>query len=326
MTSAARIDRPPAIPVAPWRGLEGRDRLDAWRRNVGAPVSLDLAPNVARATDRLVILSWNLWIGRGRLREVIAEVRRRTDAPVVALLQEAFRGGDVVPERPVGRATRRAAGGFPPRAHPRTDIVETAERLGLNLRYVASMRNGTYRSDRGNAILSDLPIAHARAFELPFVLQRRVPLAATIQLGSSTLEVVSAHLDPRGPPGAEWLGGPGRARQTAYLLDRLPDRLVVLGADLNLGRGRREPSWRLLADAGFTMGVPPAPQRWRHTFHALPRLVLDYLLVRDAEGRLASARIERMDAHPRDRGPTVYGSDHHPLLAEVSFGAAGAST
>ena len=29
--------------MLPWRGLEGRDRLEAWRANVGAPVALDLA-------------------------------------------------------------------------------------------------------------------------------------------------------------------------------------------------------------------------------------------------------------------------------------------
>jgi endonuclease/exonuclease/phosphatase family metal-dependent hydrolase len=242
----------------------------------------------------------------------------------VILVQEAFRAGDVVPARAAGRASRRAVGGFPPRAHPRADIVETAERLGLNLRYVASMRNGTYRSDRGNAVLSELPIVDAHAFELPLVLQRRVALVATIQLASGPLQVVSAHLDPRGPAGAEWLGGAGRARQTGYLLERLPSGPLVLGADLNLSRGRRERSWRLLADAGFATGVPPEHPRWRHTFHAMPRLVLDYLLVRDAEGRLAEARVGRLDEHPRDRGPTVFGSDHHPLLAELALRAPGA--
>jgi endonuclease/exonuclease/phosphatase family metal-dependent hydrolase len=318
--SAARLDREAAIPVAAWRGLEGRDRLEAWRTNVGPPVSLDAArAGAPRPADAVVILSWNLWIGRGRLADVIARVRRTCDAPIVALLQEAFRAGELVPVRSAGRAARRAAGGFAARAHPRADIVETAESLGLNLRYVPSMRNGTHRADRGNAILSDLPLAEAHAFELPLVLQRRVPLVATVELASGPLQVVSAHLDPRGPPGGEWLGGAGRARQTAYLLERLAGDLVVLGADLNLGRGRRERSWRLLLDAGFATGVPPAQYRWRHTFHAVPRLVLDYLLVRDAGRRLAGAHVERLDEHPRDRGPTVFGSDHHPLLAHLAL-------
>jgi endonuclease/exonuclease/phosphatase family metal-dependent hydrolase len=263
--------------------------------------------------QRLAILSWNLWIGRGRLGEVITRVREATDAPLVVLAQEAYRADQSVPAR---HGARRATGGFSPRP-TRADIVETARELRLNLRYVPSMRNGTRPSDRGNAILSDLPLAGAQAFELPLVLQRRVLLTTTVELPTGPLQVASAHLDPRGPPGAEWLGAAGRARQTGYLLDRLGRDLVVLGADLNLSRGKRERSWGLLVDAGFVTGLPSPHQPWRHTFHALPRLVLDYLLVRDSGGRLISARVERLDEHPRDRGPTVFGSDHHPLLAQL---------
>jgi endonuclease/exonuclease/phosphatase family metal-dependent hydrolase len=306
--------------VAPWRGLEGRDRLDAWRANVGGPVSLDLAsPASGTIISDLAILSWNLWIGRGRLGEVVARVRDVTSAPLVVLVQEAFRADATVPSR---RGVRRAAGGFPPRAIPRADIVDLARELRLNLRYVPSMRNGAGPSDRGNAILSELPLADVHAFELPFVLQRRVPVVATLYLPSGPVQLVSAHLDPRGPAGAAVVGGAGRARQAGHLLDRLDDDLVVLGADLNLSRGKREPAWRLLAEAGFATGVPPVRHPWRHTFHALPRLVLDYLLLRDRAGRVPAARVERLDEHPRDRGPTVFGSDHHPLLARLELGGA----
>jgi len=306
--------------VAPWSGLEGSDRLEAWRANVGAPVALDLAPARQWASRRLAVLSWNLWIGRGRLDEVVARVRDAVDAPLVVLVQEAYRMDESVPARAAGRAARRAAGGFTPRPHPRADIVETARELRLNLRYVPSMRNGAGPSDRGNAILSDLPLEEAGAFELPLVLQRRAPVAATVRLPGGPLQVVSAHLDPRGPPGAAWLGVAGRAKQTAHLLERVSEDLAVLGADLNLGRGRRERSWPLLhEDGAFAMGVPARPTAWRHTFHGLPRLVLDYLLIRDRGGRIAHARVERLDEHPRDRGPTVFGSDHHPLLARIEL-------
>jgi hypothetical protein len=61
--------------------------------------------------------------------------------------------------------------------------------------------------------------------------------------------------------------------------------------------------------------------QWRHTFHAVPRLVLDYVLVRDRVGRVAGARVERLDEHPLDRGPTVFGSDHHPLMAHIRLHA-----
>jgi hypothetical protein len=30
--------------------------------------------------------------------------------------------------------------------------------------------------------------------------------------------------------------------------------------------------------------------------------------------------VRRVDENPRDRGPTVFGSDHHPLLAVVELG------
>ena len=306
--------------MVPWRGLEGRDRLEAWRANVGESVALDLAPpDPGRTLTSLAVLSWNLWIGRGRLREVMTRVRDTTDAPLVVLVQEAFRSDASVPPRTAGRAARRAAGALPLRLQPRTDIVELAQALGLNLRYVPSMRNGTRRSDRGNAILSELPLADAWGVELPLVLQRRVPVAAALPLPGGPLHVVSAHLDPLGPPGASWLGGAGRAAQTAHLLGHLGGDLVVIGADLNLGRGRRERSWRLLDAAEFVTGVPAAAPAWRHTFHAMPRLVLDYLLVRDRSGRIAGARVERLDEHPEDRGPLVFGSDHHPLLARVEL-------
>jgi endonuclease/exonuclease/phosphatase family metal-dependent hydrolase len=199
------------------------------------------------------------------------------------------------------------------------DIVETAHALGMNLRYAPSMRNGAMQSDRGNAILSTLPLEDAEAIELPLVLQRRVAVSAMVRLGGRGLRVVSAHLDPRGPPGHRWLGAAGRASQAQHLLTFLGDDTIILGADLNLGRGRYERAWRVLRDAGFTSGIPASSPAWRHTFHALPRLVLDYLLVRDLCGAVEHARVHRLDEHPRDRGPLVFGSDHHPLLARIDL-------
>ncbi|HUR94788.1 MAG TPA: endonuclease/exonuclease/phosphatase family protein [Gemmatimonadales bacterium] len=318
--SAASVPAPPAIPVLPWGGPDGRDRLQAWRANVGAPVALDLAETPPLSTVAgVAVVSWNCWIGHGRLADVIGRVRETTTLPIVALVQEAYRADGSIPERPAARAARRAAGGFGARRSDRADIVQTARALGLNLRYAPSMRNGAAPSDRGNAILSDLPLTDAHAFELPLVLQRRVPVVATLSAPHGGLTVASAHLDPRGPPGYAWLGVAGRAKQTDYLLRQLGDDVVILGADLNLGRGRRERSWRLLQEAGFSHGIPGVRPTWRHTFHALPRLVLDYVLVRDRQGRVARAAVERLDEHPLDRGRTVFGSDHHPLLARIDL-------
>jgi endonuclease/exonuclease/phosphatase family metal-dependent hydrolase len=303
---------------------DGQRRLEAWRQNVGAPVALDLpAASAGPATRSLLVLSWNVWIGRGRLTEVVSRIREGRfrhhgadpELPLVILVQEAFRSDISVPLVPSGRAGRVLVA----KLGPQEDVVEAAHDLGLSLRYAPSMRNSVERSDRGNAILSSLSLKHARAFELPLVLQRRVAVSATVTFGGAEFRVVSAHLDPRGPPGHRWLGAAGREVQARHLVSSVPDDLAVLGADLNLGRGRYERTWRLLQEAGFTFGVPPTLPRWRHTFHALPRLVLDYLLVRDLQGSVREARIHRLDEHPRDQGPRVFGSDHHPLLARIDL-------
>jgi endonuclease/exonuclease/phosphatase family metal-dependent hydrolase len=301
-------------------------RLDRWRRNVGAEVALDCAPSTTSDSakqQRLVVLSWNVWIGRGRLREIIGRIRNGdfakqgadAEAPLVVLIQEAFRSDSSIPPLPAGPAGRVLVA----QLGRQEDIVETAETLGLNLRYAPSMRNANLQSDRGNAILSTLPLEDARAVELPLVLQRRVVVSAAITVGGHPLRLVSAHLDPRGPPGHQWLGAAGRAAQARHLLESVGDDTVILGADLNLGRGRYERAWRLLGEGGFTLGVPPSAPPWRHTFHALPRLVLDYLLVRDRLGAIRQARVHRLDEHPLDRGPRVFGSDHHPLLAHIDL-------
>jgi endonuclease/exonuclease/phosphatase family metal-dependent hydrolase len=304
-----------------------RLQLEAWRRNVGTQVALDCgpsqpAPSGARAQS-LVVLSWNVWIGRGRLGEVISRIRdgdftaqgADPESPLVVLVQEAYRSDPSIPPVPAGRAGRVLVA----QLGAQEDVVETAQALGLNLRYAPSMRNGMLPSDRGNAILSTLPLEDAQAVELPLVLQRRVAVSAAVTLAGQRLRLVSAHLDPRGPPGHQWLGASGRAVQARHLVASMPDETVILGADLNLGRGRYEPAWRLLGDAGFTFGVPPSAPAWRHTFHALPRLVLDYLLVRDRLGTIHRAQVHRLDEHPHDRGPRVFGSDHHPLLARIDL-------
>jgi endonuclease/exonuclease/phosphatase family metal-dependent hydrolase len=287
-------------------------------------VALDLTPPEAAArapaAASFVVLSWNVWVGRGRLLELVhrlvaGELGVPGDLPAVLLIQEAFRRDDSVPERSNGFAPRELV----TRLRPREDIVEVARNLGWNLRYFPSMRNGSERSDRGNAILSSLPLGPASAIELPLVLHRRVAVACGLTLSDLPIRLVSAHLDPRGPAGYKWLGAAGRAQQMAHLLAGLEDPTVVLGADLNLGRGRAERAWRLLVEAEFEFGVPPELPTWRHTFHSLPRLVIDYLVVRNRARGIRSARVRRLDESPSDRGATVFGSDHHPLLARIDL-------
>jgi endonuclease/exonuclease/phosphatase family metal-dependent hydrolase len=302
-----------------------RLRLDEWRRNVGSHVALDSPEAPTKDTSpirSLVALSWNVWIGKGRLRELIARIREGEFVqlgadprlPLVVLLQEAYRGDSSLPPRE-GRSGRLLMAGL----GDQEDVVESAHALGMSLRYAPSMRNGATQSDRGNAILSTLPLSDAQAFELPLALQRRVAVAASVTLAGTTIRLISAHLDPRGPPGHRWLGAAGRALQAQHLLQCLNDDTAILGADLNLGRGRYERTWQMLGEAGFTFGVPASLPRWRHTYHALPRLVLDYLLVRNRLGIIIGAEVHRLDEHPDDRGARVFGSDHHPLLARIDL-------
>ncbi len=317
-------------------------RLTGWRENVGAPVSRRFVVPRPVAGDEasLLVLSWNVWIGRGRLREVIARIRNGdyaelgvAPAPLVVLVQEAFRTDETVPGGSNGWAPRER----PLDPRPREDVVELAADLGLNLVYVPSMRNTTQRSDRGNAILSELDLEEPIAFELPFVAQRRVPVAATVRLPAGNgagipLRLCSAHLDPWGRLGRDWLGAAGRAIQARSLLETvesLPDEIpLILGADLNTTRGTREAAYRMLAEAGFTAGVPHREPAWRHTYHVMPRLPIDYILFRDAGGAeraddgrrvggIVQAAVHRLNENPRDRGAYVFGSDHHPLLATV---------
>ena len=300
---------------------------DGWRGNVGALVAIDPAtpvrePKAADDGPTLVVISWNVWIGHGRIRDLVARVRNgdfraqgaAPDAPLVVLAQEVYREDQSIAlgkTRHAGSISRAIAG------RQREDVTDTARSLGMHLRYAPSMRNGVLQSDRGNAVLSTLPLYDARAIELPHVHQRRVAVAATVQLGGTALQLVSAHLNPRGSVGYQLLGMAGRALQAKHLLAALRDDSAVLGADLNLAGGRREMAWRLLQSAGFTEGVPSRPPRWRHTFHGVPRVLIDYLLFRDRAGVIARAPVVRLDEHPQDRGPLVFGSDHHPLLAAV---------
>ena len=301
--------------------------LSGWRENVGAPLALDLADEAPDGARTLAVLSWNVWIGRGDLVGLITRIRDGAYAaegiprgtPLVALVQEAYRADATIPDAGNGSHGRDS---YRRRGTDEHDIRIVAERLALNLRYAPSMRNGEHRSDRGNAILSTLPLLDATATELPLALQRRVAVSASVACGGRTLRLHTAHLDPRGRTARDLLGSGGRLAQIRGLLDvlALHDGVAhILGADLNLARQRQEPAFRALVDAGFVTGIPARDPTWTHTYHRLPRLILDWLLIADETGSIAAADVRRLDEHPQDRGPSVFGSDHHPLLARIDL-------
>ncbi len=293
--------------------------LARWRRHVGDPVALDLAPPAPPGLRGFDVVCWNVAVGRGRLDALLDRVRAETDParPLVLLLQEAYRADDTVPEE---APERGSAGGdlAPPRP---LDVVELAREHGLSLRYAPSMRNGGSRSDRGNAVLATAALAGAHAFSLLYVRQRRVAVAAELA-GVPHLSLVSAHLDTH----RRLFGGSSCAAQAARLAEAVVRRDgpggVILGGDFNTPLGERDPAFRALLRAGLS---PPARRgRWSHTHHGPVRLLLDHLLLHVPDGRVESVELSRVDEDRGDRAPTVFGSDHHPLLARVAL-RAGAS-
>lgn len=311
--------------------LAGRDHsahpeLAFWHGNIGHPVALDLAPPAPPEVRHIDLLCWNVAIGRAYLDELILRLRTRPfgrisadpERPFIMLVQEALREDPSVPEV----APNRFHGGHVP-VGVRRDIVDFAAEHQFSLRYAPSMRNGKHRSDRGNAIISNVAIAAARAFPLPYIKQRRVIVKVELT-GLPDITWVSGHLDVGGRlPGAIFgrYGG-GRAAQCEELLKRLGElpehRSFVLGADLNTAVGARDPAFRVLISAGFQRAE--GSFAIGHTFHGPGiRLLLDHLLFRSANDRIKSVEVTRLDETRDDVGRVVFGSDHHPLLARIEL-------
>ena len=197
------------------------------------------APAPPRTGDisRLLVLSWNVHVGGADTEELIAQMldpSSNEETGVVLLLQEAFRAGADVPGS--YPANLRVPSSIRPR-RPTPDIVGIAERFGMSVAYVPSMRNGpatslTDREDRGNAVLSTEPLTDVLAIELPFGKQRRVAVAATVTPRSTVtpIRVIAAHFDPNGDrvDQAEALG------ERITSLAELP---LIVGGDFNAFRG-----------------------------------------------------------------------------------------
>jgi endonuclease/exonuclease/phosphatase family metal-dependent hydrolase len=306
-----------------WEEAADRVMLDAWCSAVG-PALVELRGDSLPRVDSLVVVTWNTNLGAGNLELLIADLRVGTltgGEPVehfIVLLQETHRTGAAVPaQRPAAsRSARRIARA--PAAGERSGIDEVAERLGLSLFYVPSMRNGGGANDpaedRGNAILTTLQLSDPTAIELPFEAQRRVAAAATLHFEANgrlwPLRVASVHLDHRSRAGRGLATlGPARTRQAravAAALEAYP--FAVVGGDLN--------SWSLpfleTAPRLLRELFPHMPaERTQATFIAggvLPRH-LDYLFLRAIEPH-ATAPV---------RVASRYGSDHHPVLAWIGF-------
>jgi len=318
-TGHALVPYSPAEPAGLqwfWPAVQGeQQRLLRWSGAVGPPLVANTLGTPA-STDEIVLISWNIALGAGDLEALLADVAPSgQSSAVVILVQEAYRDGPEVP------ATLAAGASFAGRLDgrrsdgEREDIETIARRCRLNLYYVPSMRNGAPAAsdeDRGNAILSTLPLEELTAIELPFERQRRVAVAATAVGRSSDgapwrMRVVSAHLDNRVGARRLWFAGGmhARARQAKALVDSLrDDTTAVLGGDFN--------TWFGFGDLAFTETHRAFPETRvsdrRPTFRSLLRL--DHLFFRLPEGWTAEF----------ERARRSYGSDHWPLIATIRVG------
>ena len=290
-----------------------RRRLDLLCGTVGPmvvhePASTSDAPNRS-TTITLAIVGWNVHVGGGHLHTLIDRLTagHLTRTPIthyVLLLQEAYRSSPHLPPVPADvRIPSRIAPHTRPR--PPADIVDVARARGLHLFYAPSMRNGrgSPGEDRGNAIVSTLPLSGLTAIELPFTRQRRVALAASIRAidrgASATLAVVSAHLDALAGASRLWIFATGwRGHQARTLLEALdPTKAMTLSADLNTWMGGTWESAYRRMDRVFDEPLPACvgcrvQARLDYMFHRLPPNV-------------ASAGV---------RLPDRLGSDHRPIV------------
>ena len=230
------------------RGADSKDLslLDRWAQAVGPPVIRKLAnPSATQTLDQLTFVVWNTNVGSADLAAFLIDLTRgrltdgRSVEHFVLLLQEVHRSGPAVPDCPPLSGIGSTRIESLPRHGWRTEIDALAENTGLALYYVPSMRNGSpgadeWPEDRGNAILSTLPLSNLRAFELPFERERRVVVAARVHGNSRygspwSLDWVNVHLDPRS---AGWRFhrsfGAGRADQTEWLLRALKEEVPTL--------------------------------------------------------------------------------------------------
>ncbi len=267
--------------------------------------------------DSLLIVAYNAHIGAGDLDQLVADIRSGalTGSPVthfVLLLQEVHRENLGVPadddlpaEAPSGSRTAEEG---------RVPVVEWARALGLNLIYVPSMRNGVgfeTPEDRGNAIMSTLPLDGMRALELPAGIQRRVTVVAEVAGRTSVgapwkLSVASAHLDNASLTSPLASLGSVRARQATGLVRMLPAQgPLLVGGDFNTWLGETEErAWRIMRD-DF-----PYPRQHQASPTAM-RLgagrIIDWMWFRGPAGwTFDDARAAR-----------TYGSDHYPVYGWV---------
>jgi endonuclease/exonuclease/phosphatase family metal-dependent hydrolase len=288
----------------------------SYRKTVGPPIVFvpDNAPQSASPKGRLIVVNWNVHVGHGDVSGLVDNISSIEKASgfgtpqFVLLLEETFRQGDDIPSAAGIKVPRRIA---PPDS--KLDIEDVARKLGWWLYYAPSMRNGNglgaNSEDRGNAILSSLPIEAVEAVELPFALQRRVALIATIvdTQKQPRLRVAVTHFDTRASLLRGWIFGGSAVRNNQakgfvsalrkFHTDGLP---LIVGGDLNTYLGTKKVVDTISVIAPQTdCGNEPT-----HTWGAR----LDHMF----------ARVPADWPDRCVRGKSTFGSDHYPLILPLN--------
>jgi endonuclease/exonuclease/phosphatase family metal-dependent hydrolase len=179
---------------------------------------------------------------------------------------------------------------------PNTDEASIRSRTHALTVFASPVRGAT-----GNAIVSTVPLGNPRTIDLPRERQPRSAVVATARISGQELFIASTHLENR----LGWLrglfGDGARGRQTQALTQALPQGHGIVGGDFNTMLGPDEPAWRMLLTR-----FPDTPGRPEPTFR--DRLVLDHLFFDLPDGWTVSRRVIEEQ----------YGSDHHPVVANIS--------
>jgi endonuclease/exonuclease/phosphatase family metal-dependent hydrolase len=294
-----------------------RAEMDRWCSGVGAPAGVAGATGARALEGPFAVVSWNTHVGAADVEALVADLRagrltRGVPAPqFVLLLQEAYRAGRDVPVRTLGDARWASAQRPARQAGRREDIITIVARLGLDMVYVPSMRNGgplATDEDRGNAILSTAPLRDVTAIELPLERQRRVAIQAVVDVhsagGDVPVTIVDTHFTNMVMHHFWLLSESGRLRQARALAGALPrSGPLIVGGDFNAWFGFHDAAYREMAKI-----ARPAPNQDRRASFGPMRL--DHILFRVPDTWRVTLR--RADAR--------YGSDHYPLIATIEPG------
>ena len=294
-----------------------KTKLDQWCQSVGPALFHTPAGFPAPGKGRLLVIDWNMHVGNGDMQALIRKLTAeeeemgRGQPDFVFLLQEVFRRGADVPSK------WEFSSSVPRRIESSSmDIDALAKALNWWLFYVPSMRNGQetgiIAEDRGNAILSSLPLVDLQAIELPFAVQRRVAVSAIVHDKNRDLRfrVATVHFDTRAPWTRGFVFGAwaARNRQAKWLLealnvDRDDDLALIIGGDLNSYLGPLEFSIRTLSRAA------PHVECGGTSTH-ITGLTLDHFFVRVPA---------TMSTEPCRRLENRFESDHYPLVLPFSL-------